>query len=179
MKKVLMILVVIMAALSAHAQEMYLGGGIGLWRDSDADKTSFFISPDFGYNLNERWAVGGELIFAHEKIEMDAAGEKFKTHTNTFALAPYARYSFYENKIVRLFLDMGLGFSTSKTKHADAVNGFEVGVKPGMAIKLNNHFSFITKVGFAGFRDDYFRGADGFGVTLEGEDISIGIDYEF
>ena len=54
--------------------------------------------------------------------------------TNAFALAPYARYSFYENKIVRLFLDMGFGFSTQKAKHQDAVNGFEIGVKPGMAI---------------------------------------------
>ena len=58
MKKILMIVVVMMAALSSYAQEMYLGGGISLWRDCDADVTSFSISPDFGYNLNERWAVG-------------------------------------------------------------------------------------------------------------------------
>lgn len=84
-----------------------------------------------------------------------------------------------KNKIVRLFIDMGLGFSTSKAEHRDAVNGFEIGLKPGLAIKLNDSFSFITKVGFAGYRDDYFRGSDGFGVTLDGENISIGIDYEF
>lgn len=63
MKKILMIVVVMMAALSSYAQEMYLGGGISLWRDCDADVTSFSISPDFGYNLNERWAVGGEVVF--------------------------------------------------------------------------------------------------------------------
>lgn len=62
MKKILMIVVVMMAALSSYAQEMYLGGGISLWRDCDADVTSFSISPDFGYNLNERWAVGGEVV---------------------------------------------------------------------------------------------------------------------
>ena len=33
MKKILMIVVVMMAALSSYAQEMYLGGGISLWRD--------------------------------------------------------------------------------------------------------------------------------------------------
>lgn len=54
MKKILMIVVVMMAALSSYAQEMYLGGGISLWRDCDADVTSFSISPDFGYNLNVR-----------------------------------------------------------------------------------------------------------------------------
>lgn len=62
---------------------------------------------------------------------------------------------------------MGLGFSTSKAEHGDAVNGFEIGLKPGLAVKLNHSFSFITKVGFAGYRDDYFKGSDGFGVTLE------------
>lgn len=179
MKKILMIVVVMMAALSSYAQEMYLGGGISLWRDCDADVTSFSISPDFGYNLNERWAVGGEVVFSHEGTHYDVGDEKVSSHINSFAIAPYARYSFYENKIVRLFIDMGMGFSSSKPKHGDSVNGFEIGLKPGLAIKLNDSFSFITKVGFVGYRDDYFRGADGFGVTLDGENISIGIDYEF
>ena len=47
-------------------------------------------------------------------------------------------------------------------------------------VKLNDNFSFITKVGFAGYRDDYYRGEEnGFGVGLDGENISIGIEYEF
>lgn len=171
MKKLLLVVAVMLAALSAQAQEMYLGGGISLWRNTDADKTNFSISPDFGYNLNGKWAVGGELSYSHEGGSISS---------NAFALAPYARYSFYENKIVRLFLDMGLGFSVYKQKHESSDGGFEIGVKPGMAIKLNNHFSFITKVGFAGYRNDYKneRG-EGFGVNLDGENISIGIDYEF
>ena len=175
-----MLVVVLMAALLSYAQEMYLGGGISLWRDCDADINSFSISPDFGYNLNERWAIGAELAYAHEGTYYYNEGkDRISSHVNSFAIAPYARYSFYENKIVRLFIDMGLGFSTSKAEHRDAVNGFEIGLKPGLAIKLNDSFSFITKVGFAGYRDDYFRGSDGFGVTLDGENISIGIDYEF
>lgn len=108
MKKILLLVVVVMAALSATAQDMYLGGGISLWRNDDLDKTSFSISPDFGYNLNSRWAVGGALGFAHSYDE----GESH----NSFALAPYARFSFYENKIVRLFIDMGFGFSTTSVK---------------------------------------------------------------
>lgn len=146
-----------------------------LWRNNDVDKTSFSITPDVGYNLSEKWAVGVELAYAHNGYDGD------KLNSNAFALAPYARYSFYENKIVRLFLDMGFGFSTYKAKHADSVNGFEIGVKPGLAVKLNDNFSFITKVGFAGYRDDYYRNmnGNGFGVALDGENISIGIEYEF
>ena len=171
MRKVLFVLVMLVSALAAQAQEMYLGGGISLWRNDDADRTKFSIAPEFGYNLNSRWAGGGELVFSHSYED--------GTSLNSFALAPYARFSFYENKIVRLFLDMGFGFSTTAVKDMDNYNGFEIGVKPGISIKLNNHFSLISKIGFAGFRDDYFRGENGLGVDLDGENISIGIDYEF
>lgn len=177
MRKLFLLVVIVMAAISASAQDgIYLGGGISLWRNNDVDKTSFSITPDVGYNLSEKWAVGVELAYAHNGYD-----DEHEVSTNAFALAPYARYSFYENKIVRLFLDMGFGFSTYKAKHADSVNGFEIGVKPGLAVKLNDNFSFITKVGFAGYRDDYYRNmsGNGFGVALDGENISIGIDYEF
>ena len=45
MKKILMIVVVMMAALSSYAQEMYLGGGISLWRDCDADEPHSLSHP--------------------------------------------------------------------------------------------------------------------------------------
>ena len=122
--------------------------------------------------MNGKWAVGGQLI-------LDVAGGEGPS-TTAFAIAPYARFSYYENDIVRLFLDMGFGVSVNKVAHSDADAGFELGVKPGLAVKLNDNFSFITKVGFAGFRDDYLYGRkDGFGVSVDGEAISIGIEYAF
>ena len=132
MRKLFLLVVIVMATITASAQEgIYLGGGISLWRNNDVDKTSFSITPDVGYNLSEKWAVGVELAYTHKGYDED-----YKVSTNAFALAPYARYSFYENKIVRLFLDMGFGFSTYKAKHADSVNGFEIGVKPGLALQV-------------------------------------------
>ena len=62
MKKVLMTLLVMFAVVTAYAQEMYVGGGISLWRNHDAERTTFSISPEFGYGLNEKWSVGGQLI---------------------------------------------------------------------------------------------------------------------
>ena len=173
MKKVLMTLMVMFAVVTAYAQEMYVAGGINFWSNHDAEVTNFSISPEFGYGLNEKWSVGGQLI-------LDLTGGDGTRGTTAFAIAPYARYSYYENSIVRLFLDMGLGLSVNKMENSDADAGFELGVKPGIAIKLNDHFSFVSKVGFAGFRQDY-RGNDnsGFGVGVSGEDISIGIEYAF
>ena len=178
MKKMLLILAVMMVSLAAQAQEIYLGGGVSLWRNNDIEKTSFSITPDVGYVLNKHWAIGAEFAFAHESIEGD---DEVALKANSLAIAPYARYSYFENKVVRLFLDMGFGFSTTKLKHSDAVNGFEIGLKPGLAVKLDHHFSLVTKIGFAGYRDDYrgHQSGNGFGVDLEGEHISFGIEYEF
>ena len=100
--------------------------------------------------------------------------------TNSVAIAPYARFSYYENKIVRLFVDGGLGFSTSRVKDADdAINGYEIGLQPGIALKLNKSFSLVAKCGFVGFRDDYTVKEDGFGISLRSEDLSFGFHYEF
>lgn len=185
MKKMFLILAVMMVSLAAQAQEIYVGGGVSLWRNNDIDETSFTITPEVGYELNEKWAIGLAVGFAHkaydnDELDLDWDGDDHLT-SNAFAFAPYARFSFFQNKVVRLFLDMGFGFSTAKVKHFDSVNGFEIGVKPGLAIKLDRHFSLVSKIGFAGYRDDYcanFAG-NGFGVALDGEDISLGIEYKF
>ena len=120
----------------------------------------------------EIWICGlYVLTFAHSKLD--------EGKYNAFALAPYARYSYYENKVVRLFIDGGLGFSTQKVKGLDSVNGFEIGFKPGIAIKLNDKFSVLAKCGFLGYRDDYMDTESGYGFGFTSEDLSVGFHYEF
>ena len=170
MKKIVVLIFVVMAALSAKAQ-FYVGGNVALWHNDDADNTSFLIEPEFGYNFSERWAVGATLGFAHNSKE--TVGFK-----NAFSFAPYVRYSYYENKVVRLFLDGGIGISS--VKYGDnSEGGFELGIKPGLAIKLNNHFSLVAKCGFLGYRDDYAYGSAGYGFSFGSEDLSFGFHYEF
>lgn len=172
MKKILMVVFVMMVVLSAKAQ-IYTGGTLSLWNDDDNNATSFTISPEIGYNLSEKWALGVTLGFAHAKTD--------ELNVNVFAIAPYARFSYYENKLVRLFVDGGFGFSTAKEKKVDdAINGFEIGFKPGIAVKLNEHFSLVAKCGFLGYRDDYAVGGNnGYGFALTSEDLSFGFHYEF
>lgn len=73
-----------------------------------------------------------------------------------------------------------IGVSTQKYKGGDSTAGFELGVKPGLAIKLTDHFSLVTKYGFLGYRDDYMLGAgNGYGFNFSSEDLSIGFHYTF
>lgn len=178
-----MLLFVVCAAMSVSAQ-VYVGGTAGFWRNDkdDADATSFVIAPELGYNLNEKWAIGAEFGYGYAKGTEDMIESKF----NAFFINPYARYTYCETGIIRLFLDGGFGIASTKFGDADRETGFEIGIKPGVAIKLNDKFSFITKVGFLGYRDDYSTGdgfystaTQGFGFSLSGADLRIGFQVNF
>lgn len=108
MKKLIFTLVVaFMAIISADAQ-VYVGGSFNLTHDKNADVTNFTIAPEVGYNLNKTWAIAAEIGYTHFKN-----GE---LKANAFNFAPYARFSFFEKGIVRLFVDGGVGVSTYKKK---------------------------------------------------------------
>lgn len=171
MKKIVVLLFVAVIAVSVKAQ-VYVGGNVSLWHNEDADKTSYTLAPEVGYNFSEQWAVGASFGFAHNDEELRAS-------KNAFYFAPYVRYSFYENKLVRLFVDGGIGVSSVKYDGGGSEGGFELGFKPGIAIKLNNHFSLIGKCGFLGYRDDYALGEQGYGFSFSSEDLSLGFHYEF
>ena len=168
MKRFLLLVVVVLSTLTASAQ-FYVGGSVGLWRDTSIDRTEFEIAPGLGYEFNEKWAVGGEIGYA-----------LLSGVYNKFEIAPYARFSYYHNNLVKLFLDMGFGVSANKLKHADCEAGFQIGVQPGLAVMLNKHFSILAKVGFLGYDDEYTdMKSSGFGFFLKGGNLSFGVEYTF
>ena len=59
-----MALVAVMS-LTASAQ-VYVGGSVGLWRDYNANETSFNLIPEVGYNLSDKWAIGLQIGYRHE-----------------------------------------------------------------------------------------------------------------
>lgn len=46
-----------LVAIAASAQ-VYVGGQVGLWRNTDDNHSKFSIAPEVGYNLSDKWAVG-------------------------------------------------------------------------------------------------------------------------
>ena len=169
MKKLVICLFVALAAMSAKAQDVYVGGTLNIWGGDDV--TRFGIAPEVGYNFNEHWAVGGTLEFSHAKNN----GIK----SNAFAIAPYARYTYFKNDVLSLFVDGGFGFSTQGVKGADNVNGVEIGFRPGLSFAVTDHLSLLTKIGFLGYRDDYMHGSNGGGLSLSSGDLSFGFYYTF
>ncbi|MEG1729136.1 MAG: outer membrane beta-barrel protein [Bacteroidaceae bacterium] len=175
MKKVFLSLVAFATTLVASAQ-VYVSGEVGFWNNDDDDKTSVSIRPEVGYILSEDWAIGTTLGWDYLKIK--------ENKVNAFIVAPYARYTCLKLGSVSLFLDGGFTFSTSKMKGAEeSGNAWEIGVKPGISIKLAEKFNFVSHIGFIGYcdKDDNFAGSasKGFGLNLDATNVTFGILYNF
>lgn len=180
MKKILLSFVAAAFSLVVSAQT-YVGGELGFWRDwqDGANKTSFVVNPEVGYNLNENWAIGVRLGYGYEYVKGDKV--------NAFEVSPYARYTYAKLGPVNLFLDGGFGFGTFKVKDADgnssdAQNAWEVGIKPGLSVNLTEKLSFISHVGFFGYRKSDMGevfGENGFGLKLKSTDLTFGLLYNF
>ena len=171
MKKGLLLVVVMLATIAVKAQDIYVGGSLNVWRNSTGNTTSFKIAPEIGYNFNETWALGAELDYSHN---YDGGVTK-----NSVFVAPYIRWSYCETGAVRLFLDGTAAVGFVKVKDGDTSKAGQVGLRPGIAVKLNDHFSFIAKYGFLGYRRNINTLGDSFGLQLTSEDLLIGFHYAF
>ena len=179
MKKILMTMVAAVIAVSASAQ-VYLGGtlGIGVSKVKGGDEvTTYKVLPEIGYNFNDNWAVG--TVVGWGKGNPVSVQDALGTPDKYFTVSPYVRYTFLHSKYVDLFVDGGFGY----THYKGDTNVWEVGAKPGVAINFNRHFTFLAKVGFAGWKNEKNKdgGVDNqaWGASFDQNNLSFGVDYNF
>ena len=198
MKKILLMLLVAAFSLTAGAQ-VYVGGEVGFWRNSDDNHTTFKLKPEIGYNLSDKWALGIGIGYNHDYYgtgEHEFAGitAEGNQKVNGFSVTPYARYSFAKFGPVSLFLDGGFGINTYKVKYtvgvnghsesetSDAQTGWQIGIQPGVKVNLAKNVDFIARTGFLGYRDaddQYCQfGENGFGFDLSNS-LSFGLYFNF
>ena len=189
MKKLFLSLIVAACSLAASAQA-YVGGQVGLWRNTDANHTSFNLAPELGYKLSDQWDLGLSIGFAHDYEK----GLK----VNGFEVDPYVRYTVAKAGPVSFFLDGGFGFATAKAKKkgdwkSDSYNMWQIGIKPGVKVSLSKKVDFIASMGFLGYRDNdditgindidekipSVYGEKGFGFDFSTNDLKFGLIYNF
>lgn len=119
--------------------------------------------------MTRNWEAG--LTVGYEGVE---------DGNNTFEIAPYARYTFCSSKLVDLFLEGTVGYTHIGGNGAD-VDGYEIGIKPGLKVNLSDHVAFVTKVGFLGYKQagDGAAKVKSFGFDLDGTNIQFGVNYKF
>ncbi|MBR3710972.1 MAG: hypothetical protein IKM99_08430 [Bacteroidales bacterium] len=167
MKKLVLTLAIVFAGImSANAQ--WIGGGVGA--EVYKGHTAFAISPEFGYNINDQWAValGATYGFAQESFEGLSAT------ANLLYLQPYVRYvGGTIGKKFSLFLDLTGDFGL-----IDA-SGWAVNLRPGIAWQATDQFTAAFRFGFAGYDHGLFQDHDGFYMNCELVAPEIRLYYNF
>lgn len=160
MKKLILTAVVALAAMTANAQ-VWVGGGLGFsqrnYDDSmfKPDETTFYISPEVGYTLNDKWDLAIALGDVYKKTD---PGDS----CNDFFVNPYARYTFFKTGKVGFFVDGGFSITAG-----DSPTEWSVGLAPGVKFAASDKVTFVAKFGFLGYtkaEDQY----DEFGFEFNG-----------
>lgn len=175
MKKILMTLAASFMIAAGASAQVYIGGGVGV-RSADPDGgetvTTYKFVPEIGYNLNQDWAIG---------MAFGVTGQN-KGGAKNIAFNPYARYTFVHSKYVNVFVDGTIGYDhTYNAGHDD--DNFQIGFKPGVAVNLNKHFSFVTHIGFIGWEQNKNNNnnykVSKTTIDLDGTNILFGLNYKF
>ena len=173
MKKIFMTLAAAVMAVTMNAQ-VYVGGGVGVANTDNGtnDYTTFKFVPEVGYVFNEDWAAG--IAFGWQGANKGNAKE--------WTINPYVRYTLFNGKIVDAFLDGSIGYGHLYNAGYDT-DELSIGIKPGVAVKLNNRLSLVTHIGFVGYAHEKDNNTDtkvdNWGLSLDGNNIVFGLYYNF
>jgi len=185
MKKILIFVAMISIALTVNAQ-FFIGGQFGLGVQSTSSKPdgfkyaststdfNFTIGPRLGYCINDKWAVGGDILigpsfkFGTQYYE-ENEDSKIKTTTTDFrwGIYPFVRYTFFTYKMFSLGVEGSIGVGS--THHSDktktkaktetikgpyTVNIQVFNIKPVMAFQFKEHFVLEAAINIIGFGYD-------------------------
>ena len=182
MKKLFLLLSVAFMAVSANAQ-VYVGGGVAIgtqdWKYVGSSTTYKFI-PEIGYTINEKWAAG--IAFGWQGTT--------KGGPKAFSLNPYARLTFFKTGPVSLFADgtVGYTYAYNNPKYngitCDNATEVFVGIKPGVALSMGNHFSLVAHIGAFGYQHTKYSTLgdwdnDSWVAGIDGNNISLSLYYSF
>lgn len=184
MKKILAFAVMAVMTLSAAAQDWYVGGSLGAWRDGTNHTTNLNIAPELGANISETWAIGAVVGFNYNHAKSNGV----KVNSSLVTFDPYARYTYFRADRLSLFMDGGVDLGFGKTKVGDASSDTAVtwglGLKPGVSYGLTDNFSLVAHFGFFGYKDGNDAAKAGgahtqWGLDLSGYNLSFGFYYSF
>ena len=168
MKKILLSLVLIVAAFTSHAQ-VWLGGSVNARLSKDIK--AFSIAPDVGYCFpNTPFSVACA-------IEYEGSFLKGECYSHTLTVSPYFRYD---------ICDIGERFSlfTDLIFDIDALefSFFDVMFCPGVSFDLTEHWSAEFSIGLLGYEWEKIpdnKPTNSFVLGFETAAPAFGIYYNF
>lgn len=152
MKKIFMMAVMAVAALSANAQ-VWIGGEVGFGSTHTngwSTEKTFTIQPEVGYALSDKFDVAIALGYSYASDKEYKEGGKYKyySNANSWEIKPYVRYKFVKAGNFFAFVDGGLNYETTHVKgEAKNWNSFGVSFAPGIAYAVSNKVTLVSHLG--------------------------------
>ncbi|MDR2926646.1 MAG: hypothetical protein LBV41_00330 [Cytophagaceae bacterium] len=156
----------------------YIGGGISIYGNTDADALEISISPEVGIYVSKHVSIG--IVLTHSSYTYKEPSESFQT-SSLNSMSAYCRYYFSDMSPFNFFADFSAACATTDSLYQKILNlnrnknGVEIGIKPGFSFALTDNIKLISRIGFLGYRKDYMNKSSviGFGANLN--DLSFGI----
>lgn len=160
MKKLIISAILLVAfTLTTSAQKFYTGGSVGLWYESAGNTITATLSPELGYHLNDKWAVGGQLGMG--------LATNFNATSYILTLSPYARYTCFTQDNFSVFVDGSVMGGVANSFFTGSI-----GVSPGLMYKVSDRFALYSHLGFLGYK--YIGGVSMAGFDVSSGNLSIG-----
>lgn len=139
MKKALLTLIIILASLLSVQAQVWIGGSVDARFGKETK--SFSIAPDVGYSFpNTPLAIACAF-------EYGVTCQTGEAYNHSLIVSPYFHYNIY---------DIGERFSfyVDLVSDIDVMGGssFDVGLNPGIAFDLTEHWSAEFSIGFLGYQ---------------------------
>lgn len=168
MKKILLLTgLVLLFSFSARAQ-ITLGGDISFSHNAREKLSSFSISPDIGYSIDD-FFVGVLLDFGQDRNVGEGTVE------NHFGITPYVDYIFWTAEPLSAFAEAGLGISTVSDDGKPSSLDWAPYLSLGVELEMAEHWSVQLVIGTLEY--SLYRRETNFSIL--GNGFSAGLYYTF
>jgi hypothetical protein len=190
MKKLLIIILLTTGlAGTAVAQNMWLSGTMRLRGSAlnSQSENSLTLIPEFGYNLDGPWSVGGQIGFHSEWTTVNNNTRR----ENMTSIIPFLRYGVGEPNSISFFVQGELPLNFYGGEDFDGTS-FDSSTSVGLTLRPGMYYSFTERWGvtmymppifFIERHDDLtvYEFAFNHGYTIQGYLLStaFGITYNF
>jgi len=202
MKKTLIILIVLIAALSSQAQttkgSMFAGGDFRYYHSTSKNNNlqaerynQFEVRPHFGYFITDRFALGVSAEYTILKANYDTVTSEYLTTIKRYGPGIFARYygSIAGNFGYIVQGDVGYQYHEYGYSYEpfDKENTISIGIKPGLYYFITPKFCLETTLGsisyVMGDRKNpvlgYESNSNTFSITAGLSAISLGLNIYF
>lgn len=190
MKKIailLMLFFVCVSVIFAEEGQWWIGGYFGYNYSkisiNDESLTTWYIAPEFGYDLDDDWGIGFDFAYRLDNGTLYEIPVKDKV--DTFGIEPFVRYNLFEEYGFTVYLKGSIFYKSSKYRKYDiSPDAYGCSIVPVLSYMINENCTITATINVLSV--DYVHmhakdyGLDEFGFNVNSGTIAnIGFNYYF